>query len=74
MNRTIILNIARQYLKVKNIDFVEPGELGRLEGSKQEVIFLDPQIFDPNVAIVEPGDIRIWVDINTKEASLVEQM
>lgn len=74
MNEAIMINIAKQYLKSKNIDFLEPGELGRLEGYKQEVVFLDPLVLDPNVAVVEPGDIRVWVNINTKQATLIEQM
>ncbi len=69
-----MINIAKQYLKSKNIDFLEPGELGRLEGYKQEVVFLDSLALDPNVAVVEPGDIRVWVNINTKQATLIEQM
>ncbi|QVL55042.1 MAG: hypothetical protein KFB95_06920 [Simkaniaceae bacterium] len=74
MNKTTIVNIAKQYLESKNIDFLEPGKLGRLEGHKQEVVFLDPQALDPNVAVVEPGDIRVWVNVNTKQAALLEQM
>lgn len=74
MNKAAIVNIAKQYLMSKNIDFVEPGELGRLDGYKQEVVFLDPLALDPNVAVVEPGDVRVWVNTQTKQATLVDQM
>lgn len=74
MNKTVIVNIARQYLISKNIDFVGPGELGHLDRNFQEVAFLDPQTLDPNVAVVDPGDVRVWVNLKTKQATLVEQM
>lgn len=74
MNKSVIVNIAKQYLLNKNIDFVEPGELGRLDGHKQEVVFLDPLALDPNVAVVDPGDVRVWVNTQTKQATFVEQM
>ena len=74
MNKSTIINIAKQFLVSKNINFVEPGELGRLDGHKQEVIFLDPLVLDPNVAVVDPGDVRVWVNTQTKQARLVEQM
>jgi len=74
MDKIRIINAAKQYLSSKNIDFAEPGELGRINGNLQEVIFLDPLIFDPNVAFVEPSDIRVWVNIKTLQTSLIEQM
>lgn len=74
MNKAAIVNIAKQYLVSKNIDFIEPGKLGRLDDHKQEVIFLDPLALDLNVAVVEPADVRVWVNTQTKQATLVEQM
>lgn len=74
MNKITILNIAKQYLTSKSIKFVESGELGCLKGHMQEVIFLDPQVLDPNIAIVDPGEIIVQVNMHTKQATLVEQM
>ena len=74
MNKAAIINIAKQYLVNKNIDFVEPGKLGRLDDHKQEVVFLDPLVLNSKVAVVEPGDVRVWVNTQTKQATLVEQM
>lgn len=74
MNKISILNIAKKYLISRKIDFLEPGELGCLDGDKQEVVFLDPQTLDPNVAVVEPEDIRVWVNIKTGEVTWIEQM
>jgi hypothetical protein len=74
MNKETILNLATEYLHENDINFVVPGEFGRVNGYKQEVIFLDPQMLDPNVAIVIPEDIRVWVDTKTKEVTLIYQM
>ena len=74
MNKTDILELAEQYLINRKIDFVKPGAFGCVKGNKQEVIFLDPLVLDPRVAVVDPGDIRVWVDIKTKTVTLAEQM
>ena len=74
MNKEIVLNLAKEYLQNKNIKFVEPGEFGRLEKNNQEVIFLDPLVWNPNVALVEPGDIRVWVNLKTKKVTWIDQM
>lgn len=64
-----IQNIAEKYLVEKSIKFIGPARLGRLTGYKQEVIFLDPLTLDPNVAVVIPEDVRVWVDTKTKEVT-----
>lgn len=74
MNNNDIINIAKQFLISNKIDFVEPGSLGKLNGIEQEVIFLDPQTLDPDVAVVDPGDVRVLVNLNTKKVTLVYQM
>lgn len=74
MTNEEIMNLAKAYLIKSQIPFVEPGELGEKEGSKQEVIFLDPLVLDPKVAVVEPEDVRVWVDTQTNEVTLIYQM
>lgn len=74
MDKETIFNLAIMYLRKKNVNFLEPGELGRLDGDRQEVIFLDPISLDQNVAIVEPGDLRVWVNVRTKEVTWIDQM
>ena len=74
MNKEAILILAKNYLRKNDILFAEPGEFGRLDGYKQEVVFLNPDMLDPNVAIVIPEDIRVWVDTKTKEVTLIYQM
>ena len=74
MNKETILMLAKNHLSQNDIQFAEPGEPSRLERYKQEVIFLNPEIFDPNVALVIPEDIRVWVDTKTSEVTLIYQM
>ena len=74
MNKEAVLILAKKYLNQNDIKFAEPSELGRLEGDKQEVIFLNPEMFDPDVALVIPEDIRVWVNTKTKAVTLIYQM
>ena len=74
MNKDEILKLAEQYMKNRRVNIVLPGEIGETNGDKVEVIFLDPDTLDPNVAIVIPEDIRVWVDTKTKEVTLIYQM
>lgn len=74
MNKETIIQFAKKYLQEKGIEFVGPGELGFINKHNQEVIFLDPLIFDSNVAIVDPGDIRVLVNVKTKQVTLIDQM
>ncbi len=74
MDKEQIFHLAKDYLHSRNINFVDAGKLGRLEQDNQEVIFLDPLVLDPNVASIDPGDIRVWVNVKTKEVTWIEQM
>lgn len=74
MNKETILFLAKNYLRENDVPFVEPGTFGDLDGCKQEVIFLNPEVLEPNVAIVIPEDVRVWVDTKTKEVTLIYQM
>lgn len=73
MTNEDIMNLAKAYLIKSQIPFVEPGELGEKEGTKQEVIFLDPLTLEPDVIVI-PEDVRVWVDTQTKEVTLIYQM
>ncbi len=74
MTNDEIISLAKEYFIREEIPFVEPGELGRTEGVKQEVIFLDPLVLDPKVAVVVPEDIRVCVNTETKEVTLIYQI
>jgi len=73
MNENNLIERANDYLDKKEIGHVCPGKIGRLKGSLVEVIFLVPEALDPN-AVVDPPDVRVWVDENSMEVELIPQM
>lgn len=73
MTNDEIVYLAKAYLTKREIPFVEPGEFGEKDGVKQEVIFLDPRMLLPDTLII-PEDVRVWVDTQTKEVTLIYQM
>lgn len=73
MTNDEIINLAKAFMIKRKIQFVEPGEFGDKEGSKQEVIFLNPMSLEPD-CVLEPPDARLWVDTNTKEVTLISGM
>ena len=68
------LNQAESFLTSNNIGFVRPGIFGRRSGQKIEVIFPVPETLDPNVAVVDPPDVRVWVNTLNGEVELIQQM
>lgn len=74
MTKKEIINLARYFLLEKEIHFLDPGQLGRKEEKRQEVIFQHPQALDPKVAIIDPPDIRVWVSTDKKTVTLIYQM
>jgi|688.fasta_scaffold382344_3 hypothetical protein len=74
MNEEKIIFLAERFLSGRNIGFVKPGTIGQIKGKKVEVIFLVPEALDPNVAIVDPPDVRVWVDEKTGIVELIPQM
>jgi hypothetical protein len=73
MNKEEILELAKNYMNNRKVDIVLPGKIGRNYGNQVEVVFLNPITLEPNV-IVCPPDNRVWVNINTKEVTWIEQM
>lgn len=73
MNIKEVIEIAEKYLNDKKILFVKPGFVDRVEGELMEVVFLVPDALDPNT-VVDPPDIRLWVNLKSKTATLVHQM
>jgi len=74
MNKDEIIQLAEKFLLSKNISFTYPVKMGRCIQEKQEIIFTDPLTLDPDIAVVDPEDIRVLVNKSTKEVTLVEQM
>lgn len=69
-----LISTAAEFLRSQEIGFVEPGKIGRKDDVKVEVIFPVPETLDPNVAIVDPPDVRVWVHTGSKEVRLIHQM
>jgi len=67
------IKLAVVYLQDKAVEFVLPGTIGEVTDGKLEVIFLVPDALDPDV-VIDPPDVRVWVDSVTHEVSLIEQM
>ena len=73
MTDSEILALAEKYLVGRNTKYIKPGQVGKYEGDKVEVIFLKPEALDPDV-VIDPPDIRVLVDIKTKEVLWIRQM
>jgi hypothetical protein len=73
MTRDQIIDLAEIYLNNEKIRYVKPGQLGESEGDKVEVIFLKPEALDPNV-VIDPPDVRMWVNTKTEEVTWIFQM
>ena len=68
-----LIRLAEQYLIDRGLSYVKPGEIGRHKGNKIEVIFLKPEALDPDV-VIDPPDMRMWVDSKTKEVTWIWQI
>lgn len=66
--------MAQKYLTARKIPFVTSAEFGEVDNDRVEVIFLTPEMLDPNVVTVDPPDIRVWVNRKTGEVELIPQM
>lgn len=72
MTNDEIRNLAVAYLIKNRIPYVEPCEFGVKDGIKQEIIFISPLALGPGV--VDPPDVRLWVNTKTREVTLIIQM
>jgi len=74
MSDTDFITKAAEFLSQHDIGFVQPGKIGKKENLKVEVIFPVPETLDPNVAVVDPPDVRVWVNSDNYEVELIHQM
>jgi len=65
---------AAGFLVKNDIDFVQPGKIGRDSGDRVEVIFPVPETLDPNVAVIDPADVRVWISKDGNRIELMHQM
>lgn len=74
MTEASVMNRAEAFLVERNIDFVRQGRFGDKSGQKVEVIFPVAETLNPNVAVIDPPDVRVWVDQLSGEVELAYQM
>ena len=74
MNKIDLIKKAKKYLKERHIDYAEPIILRSSSSDVQEVIFTHPLMLDPSVAVVEPSEIIVLIDITTEKVTLKYMM
>lgn len=74
MNETQCLQSAEKYLLSHGIEHLPPGMVGRREESCWEITFLIPETVNPEIATVDPPDVRVWVSIPDHLVELICQM
>ncbi|WP_086932712.1 hypothetical protein [Agarilytica rhodophyticola] len=74
MTELDIINLAKEFLTSRSIGFVSPSTIGREYKGKVEVIFPVPETLDPNVAVVDPPDVRVLVNLENQTVELIDQM
>ena len=70
--KEIILR-AEKFLNGINYPFVKPGETCRHQDNRVEVVFLVHEALNPN-CVIDPPDVRVWVDLTSGEVELIYQM
>ena len=73
MNEESAIGIAATFLRDLGISFCMPGKVEAFGKDAMEVVFLVPEALDPQVAVVDPPDIRVIV-FSSGEVRLVYQM
>jgi len=74
MTKNEIIEFAEMYLNNRGLkNYVKPGRLGKSEDNKIEVMFLKPEALDPAV-VIDPPDIRVFVNTTTKEVTWIYQI
>ena len=74
MNEKVIIEKAEQFLRDLEVSFVSPGKVNPKTEENIEVVFLVPEALDEAVAVVDPPDVRVNINLKSGEISLVEQM
>lgn len=73
MNDMLLISQVERFLESKGIKYVGPGMIGRRDNGMVEVIFTIPEALDPNV-VVDPPDVRVWVNIDSGKIKIIPQM
>ena len=73
MNNILLIAKAEKFLKEANIAFLGSGKIGRVKNDSVEVIFDRPEILDPTI-VIDPPDVRVWVNRKTGLVQLINRM
>ncbi len=66
-----IFEIAAIYISSElGWGLVYPGQIGRRESDRVEVIFLKPEALEKDT-IIDPPDTRVWVNTKTKQVEWI---
>lgn len=65
---------AEHYLSSTGIGYLLPGQVVRIGENAVQVVFGAPGTEDPAVAVVDPPDVRVDLNIFDGTADLVYQM
>ncbi len=74
MNEKLIIEKAEQFLRNLEISFMRPGKVNPKTKENIEVVFLVPEALDETVAVVDPPDVRVNINLKSGETYLVQQM
>jgi len=74
MTEVQCLQIAENFLYSNGIGYLPAGRVGRKEEHRWEAIFPIPETLDPRIAVIDPPDVRVWVDIFGGGVELIYQM
>jgi hypothetical protein len=66
--------LAEQYLSSNDIGYLVPGKVVRTGEHTVQVVFPVPGTEDPAIAVVDPPDVRVHLNIRDRTADLVYQM
>ncbi|MET0027448.1 MAG: hypothetical protein ABW101_07395 [Candidatus Thiodiazotropha sp.] len=69
-----LITRAAEFLSQHGVEFVDSPKIGREEDGRIEVIFPIPETLDPDVAFVDPEDVRVWVAVVGDVVELIHQM
>jgi hypothetical protein len=67
------IECAENYLQKEGVKFARPGYIGEKKGQDWEVIFLVPEALNPNM-VIDPPDVRMWVNTISEEVTFIYQM
>ena len=73
MSNDDLIREAEKFLIQQGSKYSNPGRVGRIKEDCIEVIFMKPDALNSRV-VIDPPDIRLWVDKQSGKVELIYQM